>query len=356
MKPNLFFGSLAGFSGKTAVVLGLALTLKKHGKRVGYFKPLANQTTTEGDRPVDDDVLVAKQVLGLKHDYSTLAPITLPPHDFTRALLGLGEKRAWEKIESAFVKVRESSDMVMIEGLSDPFRGMSVGLSAPTIAERLSCRMVVVIKPSLSTPGRVLDYSLGMAEIFKRQGVETAGAIINQASSAVAGELKLAINELQKRGIKAWMIPEQPALTSPTVKDLVRELNATLLCCEDQTDKLCERFMVGAMRAQSALEFFRRVQNKAVITGGDRADIMLAALETSTNCLILTGNLYPDSAVLGEARRRGIPMILVQTDTKTTLDIIEGLPWRIRPENAEKVQLAQVSIEENVDWRALSGI
>ena len=37
--------------------------------------------------------------------------------------------------------------------------------------------------------------------------------------------------------------------------------------------------LVGAMSVESALSYFRRKPNKAVITGGDRADIQLAALE-----------------------------------------------------------------------------
>jgi BioD-like phosphotransacetylase family protein len=40
--------------------------------------------------------------------------------------------------------------------------------------------------------------------------------------------------------------------------------------------------MVGAMSAENALSYFRRKAHKVVITGGDRPDIQLAALETST--------------------------------------------------------------------------
>ena len=58
------------------------------------------------------------------------------------------------------------------------------------------------------------------------------------------------------------------------------------------------------------MTYFRRKPNKAVITGGDRADIQLAALETSTRCLILTGNLYPSPAVLNRAEELCVPVLL----------------------------------------------
>ncbi len=40
-----------------------------------------------------------------------------------------------------------------------------------------------------------------------------------------------------------------------------------------------------------------RGENMAVITGGDRTDLQLAALETSTTCLILTGSISPDPLI-----------------------------------------------------------
>lgn len=49
---------------------------------------------------------------------------------------------------------------------------------------------------------------------------------------------------------------------------------------------MVEHLMIGAMDVDSALTYFRRKPNKAVITGGDRPDIQLAALETSTKCTI----------------------------------------------------------------------
>jgi len=82
--------------------------------------------------------------------------------------------------------------------------------------------------------------------------------------------------------------------------------------------------LVGAMSAEAALTYFRRRTNKAVITGGDRADIQLAALETSTSCLILTGNLYPSPVVLNRADELDVPLLLADMDTVSAIDIVAG--------------------------------
>ena len=88
-------------------------------------------------------------------------------------------------------------------------------------------------------------------------------------------------------------------MLSVSVGELAEFLSGKILCCADKVDELVEHLMVGAMSVDSALTYFRRKPNKAVITGGDRPDIQLAALETSTKCLILTGNLQPSPIILG---------------------------------------------------------
>ena len=62
---------------------------------------------------------------------------------------------------------------------------------------------------------------------------------------------------------------------------------------------------------------------KAVITGAHRSDIQLAAMETSTKCIILTGGLQTNDVVIGKAQAKGVPIISVADDTFTTIDKIE---------------------------------
>ena len=74
-----------------------------------------------------------------------------------------------------------------------------------------------------------------------------------------------------------------------------------------------------------------------MITGGDRPDIQLAALETSTKCLILTGNLHPSPIILNRAEELGVPMILVGQDTMTAMQTIEKFFGRSRFHQIKKL-------------------
>jgi BioD-like phosphotransacetylase family protein len=89
------------------------------------------------------------------------------------------------------------------------------------------------------------------------------------------------------------MWPKSDLLRSVSVRELAHQLQAEVLCCSERLDLMVESLTIGAMNVNSALKYFRKRRNMAVVTGGDRADIQMAALETSTQCLILTGHLPP---------------------------------------------------------------
>jgi BioD-like phosphotransacetylase family protein len=139
-------------------------------------------------------------------------------------------------------------------------------------------------------------------------------------------------------------------LLSISVGELAEFLSGKILCGADRAEELVEHLMVGAMSVDSALTYFRRKPNKAVITGGDRPDIQLAALETSTKCLILTGNLQPSPIILGRAEEVGVPMILVRQDTLSTVEVIERFFGKTRFHQEKKVQRFEEMLEDRFDY------
>lgn len=87
--------------------------------------------------------------------------------------------------------------------------------------------------------------------------------------------------------------------------------------------------------------------------GGDRADMALATLETSTSALILTGGLYPDVKVVSRAAEKGVPVILVHYDTYTAIEKISEISRRISPGDAAGIKIAKENIERHCDWQAI---
>jgi hypothetical protein len=111
--------------------------------------------------------------------------------------------------------------------------------------------------------------------------------------------------------------------------------------------------MVGAMTEDSALRRFRKQPNKAVITGGDRTDIQLAAMETSTTCLILTGNLHPSNLILKQAEDMCVPVLLVPSNTMETVEALDRIFGRTRLGQKDKLDKFMGFVKKNIDLKRL---
>ncbi|UCC67872.1 MAG: hypothetical protein JSV79_12265, partial [Armatimonadota bacterium] len=122
-----------------------------------------------------------------------------------------------------------------------------------------------------------------------------------------------------------------------------------LLCCEKALDELIVHFVIGAMGVASAAKYFRQLADKAVITGGDRADIQLAALQTATKAIVLTGNMYPSGVIVKRAQQLAVPLLLAAEDTLTTVERIEQLTGRLRVREDAKVRRARALFQKHVD-------
>jgi uncharacterized protein len=145
------------------------------------------------------------------------------------------------------------------------------------------------------------------------------------------------------------MLPHNNLLGSVSVGELVKQLRAEVLCRADRMDLMVESLTIGAMNVNSALKYFRKARNMAVITGGDRTDIQLAALETSTNCLILTGHIPPSDTVLSRAEDLEIPILSVDLDTLTTVEIVDRTFGQVRLQEPVKVQCVYQMLTKHFD-------
>jgi BioD-like phosphotransacetylase family protein len=122
------------------------------------------------------------------------------------------------------------------------------------------------------------------------------------------------------------IVPRVTELAGVTVAELASELGAENLTPDVPTEGFVERFTVGAMGSDTALRHFRRLQSAAMVTGGDRSDIQAAALQApGIECLLLTGGLRPSGAILGKAADAGVPVLLLQSDTRAVVDRVEDV-------------------------------
>jgi BioD-like phosphotransacetylase family protein len=245
---------------------------------------------------------------------------------------------------------------MIIEGPYAMGIGTSIGLDVITLVKKLESHVLKVASIENDT---TIDRILWEKKTLDIIDEQCLGIILNLIPKTDIERIKgFAIPILEKYNIEVLgVIPENIEMKAPTVQEVCERTNATILTRKDKLDNLIENFLVGAMTPESALTYFRRTLRKAVITGGDRTDIQLAALQTDTSALILTGNIYPDVRVIARAEKLGVPILLVSYDTYTTVRNIEFLTGRIRANDNKKIKLAKKLINTHVEWeKILEGV
>lgn len=346
---SLYITSVEPYSGKTAACLGIATHLQADGFKVGYLKPLSLQPWQINQQVTDEDAVFVKEVLNLKAALHEMAPVVLSP-EFLVEHLQQGKSELMPKVISAYEAAAEGQDVVILEGGGSLREGYVVGLPTPEVARTLHAATLVVVK--YRDEVRVLDDLLASQT---RLGDALCGVIINRVPTEARRFItQTAVPFLEKRAIPVLgILPETHHLSALTVGELTQVLHADVLTKYQRPQALVENMMIGAMTAETALSRFRKYSRKAVITGGDRTDIQLAALETSTTCLILTGNLRPSPLVVKQAEEFGVTVLLVHANTLETVEAIERVFGKTRLGEAGKLKQYQTLLEEHFDFGRL---
>ncbi len=149
------------------------------------------------------------------------------------------------------------------------------------------------------------------------------------------------------------IIPEIRSLRGASVLELARFLGASVLAGQTGIYNFVENYMVGAMSHVSGIPYFSRKENKAVICGGHRIDIHLAALGTPCQCLVATGGVVPDPVVLDRAEIEGVPILQVEDDAVHTIDRVSGFLRQIRFRHREKVEALIPAFRQHADVAAI---
>ncbi len=332
---NLYVISWTPGAGKTALCVGIGTHLKRHNKKVGYFKPLVPATG------IDKDAQFIHQVLGLEEPVEALCPF-----QFTTEALTAEDFPT--KLIKAYTTVAKDKDVVLLEGLGGLVDDKHLQASYQ-IANTLDAKMVILVPYSTDLLWERVNFCIGM---FAQR---LLGIVISRVPQGrIESSYTTMVSLFQRGGIKVLgVLPEERLLLGISVAELAEHLQAEILCCPEASSGLVENLMIGALSVDPGVDYFARKVNKAVITRGERPDMQLAALATSTKCLILAGGIAPIPQVLHWAEDKGTPILSVKEDTLSTVAKIEEAFLQARFRQQEKQgKLAQI-LEQRFDFATL---
>ncbi|WP_456369900.1 phosphotransacetylase family protein [Geoglobus sp.] len=340
MVRSILISSVEEYSGKSSIIVALGRILQEEGYEVGYFKPFGVNTVMRDGEPVDEDACTTARNLGLSEDVTGIV-LDRPYIEFIPYVDAVEIKR---KILEKYSEVSGGKDVVFVEGSADYKTGRAIGIGDPSIAEMLDLRVLMVARYRTDF---VVDKLLNSKDVF---GERLRKVIINQLSGYKTTYVQaISTKVLENAGLRVvGVLPRDPVLAGVFVSEIRDALNGEFLV-RPERDTVIEHLIIGAMSPQSALKYFRETRNAALITGGDRSDILRVALEVQNiKCLILTGNLEPERIILSMAEERSVPVILVSEDTLTTMTMLEQIFGRARLAGEVKVKRIVELVRENV--------
>lgn len=350
MKKTIIISSTQASAGKSAVAIGLYLKMKEQDIDVGYFKPIGDSMEQAPKSRADKDVSVISAVVQRQYSKEEICPQFFTP-EYVLDEVYLDETAPInQKISDTFSKMQSKADVIIIEGNHSISQYSSLGLDDIQTAKKFNANMIIItpIQDDNNFNQLVSTY-----QHSKLAGINVLGVIMNAMSPTAEVRITRYYNPI----LEALNIPNigflknSRELEKPTIAEIMDATGSKLISGEfiRVKDRLVNTFMIGAMQRESALSHFRKGVDKCVITGGDRSDLALAALETSTKAILFTGNMPPNKRVISAAEQKDIPLLVSPNDTFTVAEQIKNIKTKIQPSEIEICR----ELIENLDWNKI---
>ncbi|MET0450677.1 MAG: phosphate acetyltransferase [Mycobacterium sp.] len=359
----IYIASPEGDTGKSTIALGILHRLAATVAKVGVFRPITRvsrgqERSDRGDGPGEDrdyilELLLAHTTVGLSYD----------------ECVGVGYQQLHDDPESALAdivdryhQVAERCDAVLIVGsdYTDVASPSELSVNA-RIAVNLGAPIVLAVRAAGRTPDDVAHVvELCLSEIAG-QHAHTAAVVANRCEPSELDAVASALKRTAPDGVNCYVLPEEPLLVAPSVAELRDAVRGEVISGDDDLlSREALGVLVAGMTAEHVLE--RLTDGMAVITPGDRSDVVLAMASAhaaegfpSLSCLILNGGLalHPSIAALVSGLGLRLPIIATDLGTYDTARSVAQARGRVTATSQRKIDTALDLMDTHVDTAEL---
>jgi phosphate acetyltransferase len=340
---GIYIASPEGDTGKSTIALGILHRLATNVAKVGVFRPI---TRLGEDRDYILELLLSQATAGLPYE-DCVGVSYQQLHEDTDAAIG--------DIVDRYHRVADQCDAVLIVGsdYTDVAAPSELSTNA-RIAANLGAPIVLAVKAKDRSPGQVaVIVDVCLAEI-SAQHAHTAAVVANRCDPDGMAALAAA---LEPFGPKCYVVPEEPVLVAPSVAELQAAVEGTVIAGDPALlSREAMDVLVAGMTAEHVLE--RLNESVAVITAGDRSDVVLAVVSAhaaegfpSLSCLILNGglDLHPSIASLVSGLGLRLPIIATRFGTFETASRVASARGRVTAASVRKIDTALALMDAHVD-------
>lgn len=341
------------------IALGLYKILKKADLKTAFMKPVGQKIVTVRDQHVDKDSYLISEVYHCWKRFKEMSPITIDRGFTEKYIFQPQEKLLRNKIERSFKQLSRGKDAIIIEGTGHSGVGSVIDFSNADVAKLLGSKVIIISEGGI---GKAIDEIMLNKAVFDLKEVEVLGVIINKVLPEKYDRIQRILHQgLKNKGIRLLgVIPIDPILSSPTVKQVMLQLDLQLLCGKANLNMHVKNTIVAAMEPQNVLTYLR--DGTLIITSGDRIDNILVAISShlirrakkfQIAGIILTGGMIPDPRIIDLLKKSNISVLSSPDDTYTVAGQIESTVCKIEKTDKDKIAEAAKLVKKYVDTKTI---
>ena len=343
----IYVASPEGDTGKSTIALGIVHRLAATVAKVGVFRPI---TRLGEDRDYILELLLAHTTAALPYDECVGVSYQQLHEDPDAALADIVDR---------YHHVADQCDAVLIVGsdYTDVATPSELSMNA-RIAANLGAPVVLAVKATGRTPEQVAQVVDVCLDEITAQHAHTAAVVANRCDPS---QMSAVADALKRFGPKTYVLPEEPLLVAPSVAELGQAVEGSLLRGDPALlTREAMDVLVAGMTAEHVVE--RLTEGVAVITPGDRSDVVLAVLSAhaaegfpSLSCVILNGGLelHPSIAALVAGLGLRLPIITTRYGTFETASKVASARGRVTVGSQRKIDTAIALMDSHVDTAEL---
>ncbi|TMM31892.1 phosphate acetyltransferase [Polaribacter aestuariivivens] len=359
MSKSIYITTVESDSGKSLISLGILRMMLTKSAKVGYFRPIINEINTEG---YDEHTNTAINFFNLDIDYKDCYAYT--QSEVVELLSEGQEDEVIHHVIKKYKKLEAKYDYVLVEGTdfsgNGGFTELDVNLM---IAKNLNIPALIVGSGNGKKKKDFINTMQLSYNSFIQKEVDVIGIIANKIEEDEVDYIRQELIKSFPDKLQIDIIPKVDFLAFPTVKEVVKALKGRVLFGEQFLDNAIGSYSTGAMQLRNYLT--RIKENALVITPGDRADIILGALQANSSKnypkiagIILTGRLIPEESIIKliEGVQSTVPIISVEGGTFSISNKIGSVKSKIYATHNKKILLSLDTFDKFVNAEGLTNI
>ncbi|MFC1441161.1 phosphate acetyltransferase [Streptacidiphilus sp. N1-10] len=351
MARSVYVTGIGRGDGRQAVELGVMELLTRQVDRVGVFRPLMHSRTDHvvellrGRYRID---LAPEEMYGLSYDEAAALQAERGPDE----LIGM--------LVDRFRALERQCQAVLVLGTD--FAGTNIP-DELAVNARLANEFGAWVLPVVGGHRESADTVVAEVRNAHRAYSDLGCSILAMVANRVAGRDK---QEVQRRlatrpDVPVYVIPDEPALSAPTVAQVVDTTGAEVLLGDASgLARDVRRFVFGGAMLPNFLGALS--EGCLVITPGDRADLLIGSLAAHAAGsppiagVLMTMGQSPGADVMRLAARLapGTPVAVVPEGSFSTATGLSTLEGRLTAASPRKAETALGLFELHVDTTELT--